>query len=196
MEACVVDIFQSGDGSREKIRQREIAEWKQNYYLNKFTQDQHSSAQRNSPLKREQFTRPKRRNSQRVGNTRDDVILDMKDGLKKQIIEKEVEIHQIQKDFDDRVEALTVNMTMLRAQLPSNKYRMTKKFHVLPGYKIENQFQYPDMLSLTELSFEQLQPIRLGLNQFSALAQFGEIDEMKVGLEYERKNNRVECEIN
>lgn len=52
------------------------------------------------------------------------------------------------------------------------------------------------MLSLTELSFEQLQPIRLGLNQFSALAQFGEIDEMKVGLEYERKNNRVECEIN
>lgn len=35
IETCVVDIFQSGDGSREKIRQREIAEWKENYYLNK-----------------------------------------------------------------------------------------------------------------------------------------------------------------
>jgi hypothetical protein len=74
------------------------------------------------------------------------------------------------KDFDDRVEALTVNMTLLRTQLPSYKYRMTKKFQILPGYKVENTFQYPDMLSLTELTYEQLQPIRLGLNQFSALA--------------------------
>lgn len=47
-------------------------------------------------------------------------------------------------------------MSILRSQLPSNKYRTTKKFHVLPGYKVENNFQYPDMLALTELTFEEL----------------------------------------
>ena len=80
----------------------------------------------------------RRRNSQRVGNTRDDVIFEMKDSLQKKLHDKDVEIHHITKDFDDRVEALTVNMTVLQAQLPSNKYRMTKKFKVLPGYKVEN----------------------------------------------------------
>lgn len=87
-------------------------------------------------------------------------------------------------------------MSILRSQLPSNKYKSTKKFQVLPGYRVENSFQYPDMIALTELSFEQLQPMKMGLNQFSAIVQFGEADMMKVGLEYERKNNRVQCVIN
>lgn len=119
----------------------------------------------------------------------------MKDTWQKKLHEKDVEIHHITKDFDDRVEALTVNMTILQAQLPSNKYRMTKKFKVLPGYKVENQFQYPDMLSLSELTIQDLQPLKLGFNQFSVLAQFGQVEQMRVGLEYERKNNKAQCEI-
>lgn len=48
-----------------------------------------------------------------MGNTRDDVIYEMKDTWSKKLHEKDVEIHHITKDFDDRVEALTVNMTIL-----------------------------------------------------------------------------------
>lgn len=38
--------------------------------------------------------------------------------------------------------------------------------------------------------------MRLGLNQFSAMAQFGQVQPMNVGMEYERKNNKVQCVIN
>lgn len=106
----------------------------------------------------------RRSNSQRVKNTRDQVFIDMKEELLEKIKQKDLEINEIQKNFNDKVEALTIDMSILQSQLPSNKYRSTRKFQVLPGYKIENSFQYPDMLSLTELSFEQLQPMRFGLN--------------------------------
>ena len=52
------------------------------------------------------------------------------------------------------------------------------------------------MLQLTEMNFEQMQPMRFGLNQFSVLAQFGEVEKMKVGLEYERRHNKVQCSFN
>ena len=80
----------------------------------------------------------------------------MKKGYLRRITDKDTQLHRIQKDFEDQIENLTVNMTMLRTQLPSNKYRLTKKFHVLPGYKVENQFQYPDMLSLSDLPLPHL----------------------------------------
>lgn len=122
---CVVDIFQSGDGSREKLRQKAIAQWKEHYYLNE---------KRGHEVDDEQFLDDnvapilKRSNSQRIRNTRDEVFFDMQERLTHLVHNREVEIHQIQKDFDDRVEALTVDMSILRSQLPSNKYKSTKKF--------------------------------------------------------------------
>ena len=106
----------------------------------------------------------RRSNSQTVRNTRDEVIFEIQEELADQIYKKEVEIHDIQKEFDHKVEALTVDMSVLRSQLPSNKYKCTKKFQVLPGFKVENSFQYPDMLSLTQKSFDQLHPMKLGFN--------------------------------
>lgn len=112
-----------------------------------------------------------------------------------QIQDREQDIIQIKKNHEEKVEALTVDMSILRSQLPSNKYKTTKRFQILPGYKIENSFQYPDMLTLNNLPFEKLQPMKLGLNQFSALAQFGNTELMRVGTDYERKHNRVQCVI-
>ena len=35
----MVDLFQPGLGTREQIRQREIREWKENYYLGEIIKD-------------------------------------------------------------------------------------------------------------------------------------------------------------
>ena len=77
---------------------------------------------------------------------------------------------QIQQTHKDKLELLKMNMDKLKSELPVNKYRCSKVFEILPGYKVDNQFQYPDMMNMTQKSFSQLQPMQLGLNQFSMMA--------------------------
>lgn len=47
-------------------------------------------------------------------------------------------------------------MSLIRSQLPSQKYKSSKKFQILSEYKVENEFQYPDMQTLTEMTFSEL----------------------------------------
>lgn len=52
------------------------------------------------------------------------------------------------------------------------------------------------MMSLISKSTEQLQPICLGANKFALKAQFGDLEAMKVGLEYERRNTSIQVSLN
>lgn len=56
----------------------------------------------------------------------------------------------IKNQQEERLEVLNNEMELLKLQLPQIRYRLTKSFSILPGYKIENSFQYPDMVSLMD----------------------------------------------
>ena len=58
----MVDLFQPGLGTREQIRQREIREWKENYYLGDIIKDLRPELT-NPDNKKDQIKQKKRRNS-------------------------------------------------------------------------------------------------------------------------------------
>lgn len=77
-----------------------------------------------------------------------------------------------------------------------NKYRATETFAILPGYEVDNQFQYPDMLTLATEPHENLQPMSLGSNKFGFRAQFGELEPLMLGRGYERRNAGMQMTLN
>lgn len=88
----------------------------------------------------------------------------------------------------EKIAALDAQLSHVTAQLPGNKLRATQPFHVLPGYKVDNHFQYPDMLTIFNTPAEKLQPFRLGAHKFAMKAQFGALEAMKLGLDHERRH--------
>lgn len=59
--------------------------------------------------------------------------------------------------------------------------------------------QYPDNETLESKTNQEIQPIRLGLfggyQQYSLIAQFGNLPEFKVGYNTEHENLRIQLEL-
>lgn len=98
----------------------------------------------------------------------------------------------IKNQQEERLEVLNNEMELLKLQLPQIRYRLTKSFSILPGYKIENSFQYPDMVSLMDDEAKRdMHVLQLGLRQFSMVAQFGDLQPMKTGVDEELALNSL-----
>jgi len=65
--------------------------------------------------------------------------------------------------------------------MPEAKYKYSKRFEILPGYAVDNSFQYPDMLNLVQKPIEELQPMQFGIHQLSMVSQFGDVDQLRIG---------------
>ena len=75
-------------------------------------------------------------------------------------------------------------------------FRFSPLFWVLPGYKVENQFQYPTLDCFQNNTAEQMQPFRMGFRNFSMMAKFGEINAMTIGSKYDKGLNKLDVSMN
>jgi len=125
--------------------------------------------------------------------------------MQKQIEASEQQIIAIRNKNEEEVRVLTDEVGVLKKQVETipfvdtshpDKFRSTKVFDILPGYKIEKTVQYPDLAAFTINSLEKLQPMRLGVHQFSLISKFGCSDILKTGFETDRANTTVQMTIN
>ena len=86
----------------------------------------------------------------------DEEIKEVKGEIKEFIRVKIDTLDNSQTVYKDNEADIQSEISAITSRLPSQKFRLTKKFEILPGYHVENKFQYPDMFALTSYDSEKL----------------------------------------
>lgn len=87
---------------------------------------------------------------------------------------------------------------IVRDMLPKKKtykFFISPLFWVLPGYKVDNQFQYPTLVHFQAYPLEKMQPFRMGFRNFSMMACFGEMNPMLIGDKFDRELNQLDLSL-